>query len=109
MEPVNFTFVNAQDYVSMPDFQGDVIVEQLCPKDNLKCQTTLNAQQNFFGMFLLKSYNNTQKPWTRYEQVKGQILGHLGMMTNSSREYNLTGYPRYLKDKGLTKVDGFTL
>jgi len=31
------------------------------------------------------------------------------MTTNASREYNLTGYPRYLKEMNLTKVDGFTL
>jgi hypothetical protein len=57
----------------------------------------------------LKSYNNSLKPNQKWESSRNQLAGFLGMTTNASREFNVTGYPRYLKDRKLTKVDGFTL
>jgi len=109
VEPATFNVVNVNDYVTVPELSGDIVVEQLCPKDSMKCINTMTAWSSFYGMLSLKSYNNSMKPGQRYDQIKGQMSGHLGMMTNASRDYKLTGYPRYLKDKGLTKLDGFTL
>jgi len=57
----------------------------------------------------LRSYNNSLKPNQKFEGNRNTLAGYIGTMTNASREYNLTGYPRYLKDKGLTKIDGFTM